>query len=154
IVSLSLRTSEIFNVCKKGNEHGIIFCGLTLILLDLQSYPHSIIFSLPFFLRIQQPWGTGHQTAYLNTSSVYWPLRNNNNISEYYYKNRWTPQTAATATLPRLSTLDVANNYRKSSLWFKDRSYLSLRFAKLSYSLPSSLVKKVRMDDIEIIATG
>src|SRR5699024_5451366 len=98
--------------------------------------------------------GTAHQTAYLNTSSVYWPLRNNNNISEYYYKNRWTPQTAATATLPRLSTLDIANNYRKSSLWLKDRSYLSLRFAKLSYSLPTSLVKKVKMDNIEIIATG
>lgn len=98
--------------------------------------------------------GTGNQTAYLTTSSVYWPLRDNNNISEYYYKNRWTPQTASTATLPRLSTLDVSNNYRESSLWLADRSYLSLRFAKLSYSLPASLVKRVKMDDIEILATG
>jgi hypothetical protein len=98
--------------------------------------------------------GTGRQTAYLNTSSVYWPLRDNNNISTYYYKNRWTPQTASTATLPRLSTLDVANNYRESSLWLEDRSYLSLRFAKLSYSLPASFVKRCKMDEIEIIATG
>lgn len=98
--------------------------------------------------------GTGKQTAYLNTSSVYWPLRNNNNISEYYYKHRWTPQTASTATLPRLSTLDVANNYRTSSLWLKDRSYLALRFAKLSYSLPSSLVQRVKMDDVEIVLSG
>lgn len=36
--------------------------------------------------------GTGNYSAVLNTKSMYWPLINNTNISQYAYDNRWTPQ--------------------------------------------------------------
>src|SRR5699024_2765139 len=31
--------------------------------------------------------GAGHMTTYLNTESTYWPLRDNNTISKYYYNH-------------------------------------------------------------------
>lgn len=98
--------------------------------------------------------GTGQYTGYLNTKSVYWPLRKNSTISNYYYAHRWTPETAGSATLPRLTTTENSNNFRMNDLWLVDRSYLKLRSLQISYSLPASLVDKVKMDAIRVIAEG
>lgn len=59
--------------------------------------------------------------------------------------NRWTPTTAATATYPRLSLGDNANNYQSSSFWTRAGSYLRLKTVELGYSLPQSLVSKVKL---------
>jgi len=58
--------------------------------------------------------GVTNISRVLNTASVYWPLRNNTNISEWYLNDntRWTETTKETANLPRLSTLANANNFR------------------------------------------
>jgi TonB-linked SusC/RagA family outer membrane protein len=99
--------------------------------------------------------GVGQMTAYLNTKSVYWPLgADNNSISTYYYNHRWTPQTASTATLPRLTTEDSPNNFRTNSIWLVNGSFLKLRDVKLSYTLPTALVNKLRMDEITFVARG
>ena len=60
--------------------------------------------------------GTGNYSAVLNTKSMYWPLINNTNISQYAYDNRWTPQNQ-NAKFPRLSSQSNANNYQTSTLW-------------------------------------
>lgn len=98
--------------------------------------------------------GTGNHTAYLNTQSVYWPVRANNTISNYYYNNRWTPETSATATFPRLTTVNNDNNYRPNSVWLVDKSYIKLRTLEVSYSLPISFVESLNMDTIRIMAKG
>jgi len=50
--------------------------------------------------------GIGNYSVYANTRHVFWPMYGNANISTFS-DNRWTPQTAATATLPRISTNQV-----------------------------------------------
>ncbi|MFG6385615.1 MAG: SusC/RagA family TonB-linked outer membrane protein [Muribaculaceae bacterium] len=79
--------------------------------------------------------GTGRYTAYLNTTSMYWPLINNTNISQYAYDNRWTPENQD-ALFPALSSQSNANNYQASTLWLRDRSFLKLRNLEVYYNLP------------------
>ncbi len=88
--------------------------------------------------------GTGKYSGMLNTRGMYWPLIGNTNISQYAYDNRWTPETAETALYPRLSSNSNDNNYRNSTLWLVDRSYLKLRNVELYYKLPASCFKTVK----------
>lgn len=98
--------------------------------------------------------GTGQYTAYLNTQSVYWPLRKNNTISKYYYANRWTAQTAETATLPRLTATENSNNFRPNDIWLVDKSFIKLRSLQIFYELPDHLVDRIKMDDIRLMIEG
>ncbi|MBC7651971.1 MAG: SusC/RagA family TonB-linked outer membrane protein, partial [Deinococcales bacterium] len=54
--------------------------------------------------------------------------------------DRWTPATSTTAVFPRLSSTDNLNNYRFSSLWQRDGSFVKLRSAEIGYSLPAKLI--------------
>ena len=58
--------------------------------------------------------------------------------------NRWTPETAETATYPRLTA--GGNNYNmgngwNSSLWMRSGNYLRLKNISLGYNLPETLCK-------------
>ena len=58
--------------------------------------------------------------------------------------NRWTPETAATATFPRLSA--GGNNYNRgngwnSSFWFRSGNYFRLKNISLGYTLPESFCR-------------
>lgn len=88
--------------------------------------------------------GTGNYSAVLNTKSMYWPLINNTNISQYAYDNRWTPENQ-NAKFPRLSSQSNANNYQTSTLWLADRSFLKLRNLEVYYKLPASLLAKTKI---------
>lgn len=101
--------------------------------------------------------GVGNYSRYLNTRSVYWPLRNNvSNISKWYLadKIRWTPETADIANVPRLSTLDNANNFRASTQWLEDASFLKLRNVNIYYNLPQRWVSAMCMNDAQIYLRG
>jgi TonB-linked SusC/RagA family outer membrane protein len=56
--------------------------------------------------------------------------------------NRWTPETAATATLPRLTAGGNSYNlnpaYLYTSLWVQSGNYIRLKSASLAYTLPES----------------
>ena len=86
--------------------------------------------------------GTGRYTGVLNTKSMYMPLVGNTTISQYYYDNRWTPETAETAKFPALSSSSNANNYNTNTLWMFDRSFFKLRNIELYYNFPKSLLLK------------
>lgn len=88
--------------------------------------------------------GAANYTAYLNTTSMYWPLINNTNIGQYYFENRWTPETAETAKYPRLTSETNDNNFRYNSVWLADRSFLKLRNIEVYYHLPKMLLAKTR----------
>lgn len=90
--------------------------------------------------------GAGKYTANLNTKSMYWPLINNTNISQYAYDNRWTPDNQ-NARFPRLSSQSNANNYRNSTLWLADRSFLKLRNLEIYYHLPKSFLQQTKIVD-------
>ncbi len=59
--------------------------------------------------------GVGNYTAILS-GTYYRPLVDNTTISNYVYRNRWTPETP-NARFPRLTTETVDNNLQTSSLW-------------------------------------
>ena len=52
--------------------------------------------------------------------------------------NRWTPETADTALLPRLSAGGNAYNHYASTFWLKDGDFIRLRNVELGYTLPES----------------
>lgn len=97
--------------------------------------------------------GVANRTIYLSAQSIFWPLIGNSSISEFS-ANRWTPATAETATLPRLTTLDNNNNYRPNSIWLADGSYLKLRSVMLHYSFPQHVASKLKLSSIRLIARG
>ena len=97
--------------------------------------------------------GTANQSVYLNTPSVFWPLKANTNISTFS-DNSWTPATSSTATLPRLTTLDNDNNFRANSTWIENGSYLKLRTAEVYYELPEKSIKKFKLSKARIFVRG
>ncbi len=88
--------------------------------------------------------GTGRYTGVLTTKSMYKPLVGNTTISQYYYDNRWTPETAETAKFPALSSSSNANNYNTNTLWMFDRSFFKLRNIEVYYNFPKSLLAKTK----------
>jgi TonB-linked SusC/RagA family outer membrane protein len=97
--------------------------------------------------------GIAHQTDYLNTRSVFRPLVNQNSITTNF-ANRWTPETAETATLPRLTMLENENNYRKNDIWLTDVSYLKLRYLEVYYKFPESLLNKIKTKSLTTYLRG
>ena len=64
-------------------------------------------------------------------SSQYW-VSGTNKYSDVVL-GRWTPETASTATYPRLSTNSVTNNFRNSTFWSYDNNRFDLRRVQLTY---------------------
>ena len=52
--------------------------------------------------------------------------------------NRWTPETAQTALLPRLSAGGNNYNHYASTFWLKDGDFIRLRNVEVGYTLPES----------------
>ena len=88
--------------------------------------------------------GVAGVTVSLLDSPLYQPLGSDGYTISLTYLGReipWTPETAATATMPRLTTQSGANNYRSSSLYYRDGSFLKLRNLGISYTIPRSLMR-------------
>lgn len=68
--------------------------------------------------------------------------------------NRWTPQTAATADYPRLSSKNNLNNYQFSSFWQRDGSFVKLRSTEVGYTLPTSLSNRININSVRFFVNG
>lgn len=97
--------------------------------------------------------GVSNVSEMLNTKDIFWPLYNNGNISTFS-NDRWTPETAATATLPRLTPERNNNNYIASTVWQRDASYLKLRTLEFYYNLPSNIINKVKLNKAKLFVRG
>lgn len=82
--------------------------------------------------------GNGQQgsDAYYN-GNYFWVQGDSKYSAEVL--NRWTPQTAATATYPRLSSQNNNNNFRNSTQWLYKDNFFNLNRVQLTYSLPSAI---------------
>ena len=96
--------------------------------------------------------GVGNYTAILS-GTYYHPLVDNTTISNYVYRNRWTPETP-NARFPRLTTETVDNNLQTSSLWLADRSFLKLRNCEVYYKLPSSWLNRFWVKNAKLYVRG
>ncbi|MDO6425133.1 hypothetical protein Q4521_21825, partial [Saccharophagus degradans] len=64
--------------------------------------------------------------------------------------NRWTPETAATATKPVLHLNDYAHSKQSSTLTYADGSYVRLKSAEISYRFTKGLVKKLGLKSAQV----
>lgn len=67
--------------------------------------------------------------------------------------NYWTP-TRTNTNIPRLDAADYNNNNRLSDRYVENGSYLRLRNVQIGYTLPSSLVKKVMLQNVRVYLSG
>ena len=77
-------------------------------------------------------------------------------LMQYFVDGRWTPETAATATLPRLSFSGTENNTKFSDFWLKNASYLRLKNLEFGYSFKttSGVVKRMGITKLRIFVNG
>jgi hypothetical protein len=97
--------------------------------------------------------GAANTTIYLNTKSVFWPLRGENTISSFS-DNRWSPSNTSSATLPRLSMEESLNNYRANTVWLNNGSFLKLRSLEFYYRIPEKITSKVKLAQSRIYVRG
>jgi len=67
--------------------------------------------------------------------------------------DRWTPETGATATYPRL-TIGNSHNYAESSFWIRSGNYFRLKNVQVAYHFPASFAEKLRLNGLEIFANA
>jgi TonB-linked SusC/RagA family outer membrane protein len=80
------------------------------------------------------------------------PFSTKGNAYNYAF-DRWTANSQE-ASLPRLSTVDNANNYQSNTLWLRSADYLKLRNIELGYKLPENVLKSLNMDNIRFFVRG
>ena len=110
--------------------------------------------------------GAGKSSFFINGSTVY-SFKNSQwgNILTNLVKDRYVDaETAATlgipanenpnASYPRLSYGGNDNNYRASTYWLRDGSYLRLKTLEVGYTLPKSIVNKMRFNKIRVFFIG
>ncbi len=98
--------------------------------------------------------GVANNNIYLSGPS-YWSYQTNGTGQAYTNAlNRWTPTNAANATYPRLSYGTNTNNYAVSSYWMRNGNFIRLKNAEIGYSLPKSLIGKIKLEQVRIFING
>jgi TonB-linked SusC/RagA family outer membrane protein len=74
-----------------------------------------------------------------------------------YLIGRWTPETAGTATYPRLTLGFNANNtpfLNNSSFWTHSGEYLRIRNIDMGYTFPYGITKRIKVAGLRIFANA
>ena len=87
--------------------------------------------------------GNGQFGAYGMKNSSYYYMSGDSKYS-VNARGRWTPETAATATHPRLTTLSNANDAANSTFWLYSTDRFNLRKVQLTYDFPESILAKLK----------
>jgi hypothetical protein len=96
--------------------------------------------------------GVTGNTVYLGGTQFH-AFQNNGKVAPIAL-DRWTPETAASATYPRLTASNNLNNYRFSSFWQRDGSFVKLRSVELGYSLSEKWVKRFKISKARFFVNG
>jgi TonB-linked SusC/RagA family outer membrane protein len=78
----------------------------------------------------------------------------NRSLLQYMSDGRWTPETAATATYPRMSLAGATYNAKPSDFWLKDASYLRLKNIELGYNIKAKALSSVGIDNLRAYVNG
>ncbi len=71
-----------------------------------------------------------------------------------YIIGRWTPETAATATYPRLTPGININNDVASSFWMKNGDYFRIKNAEVGYTLPLKFTNHIKISSVRFFVNG
>ena len=88
----------------------------------------------------------------MKNNSYYW-VKGDGKYSEVV-RNRWTPETAATATYPRLTTTDGANNFRASDFWMYKNDRFNLTQVQLTYQMPEKVLEGTFIKGLSFFANA
>lgn len=77
----------------------------------------------------------------------------NNGYLNQFSVDRWTPATP-NADYPRLVLTDRGNNTQNSDFWLRSGDYLRLKNVELGYSLPQSLLKRLKLSQVRFFVSG
>jgi hypothetical protein len=89
---------------------------------------------------------------YMNSSPYVW-IQNSVKYSDEALK-RWTPETAATAIYPRLSSGGNSNNYQNSTFWLMKGDYFRLNRVQVTYDIPKKLIQTWPTKEISLYVRG
>ena len=92
----------------------------------------------------------GHNT--LNGNS-YYQMYGENKYSAMA-RECWTPETAATATMPRLTATNGANNYVTSDFWMYSTDRFDIDKIQLTYDFPKSIINGPVVKGLQIYVSG
>ena len=88
----------------------------------------------------------------MKDNSYYW-MSGDSKYSEIA-RNRWTPETAATATYPRLTTTNGANNLRTSDFWIYKNDRFNLSQVQLTYAMPQNVLRGTIIKGLSFFANA
>lgn len=96
---------------------------------------------------------TGSYGGYgMKNSSYYW-VYGDGKYSEVV-RDRWTEETAETATYPRLTTKSGSNNFRNSDYWLFRKDRINLARVQLTYDLPDNILDDFFIKDLSVYING
>lgn len=89
------------------------------------------------------------------SSNVRFTENNNGNNFFDFQLNRWTPETAATATWPTLHSLGNAFiSYKTNDYLLQNTSYIKFRNAQISWQIPTKWTSKLKLSELQIYFNG
>lgn len=75
-------------------------------------------------------------------------------LLQYMADGRWTPETADTATYPRMTLTGRANNTKNSDFWLRDASYIRLKNLEMGYNFKNQFLKKMGIGNLKAFLNG
>lgn len=97
--------------------------------------------------------GIANYDVYLD-GYLFQPFINNANILDWAADGRWTEQTQATATYPRLTTQANPNNYQRSTFWVRSADFIKLKNVELGYTFHKGFIRKAGMEEVKLFISG
>ncbi len=107
--------------------------------------------------------GAGKSTFFIDGPSVYaFSSGTWGNILSDLVENRWIDSSISNnpatenpnASYPRWSYVGSGNNFRQSTYWLRNGSYLRLKTLEIGYSLPKSMVNKIHFNSMRLFFIG
>ncbi len=135
----TINNRDQVNLGKNGSFGAPLTLGINLTL----KYKNFTLFML----------GNGQFGAYGMKNSGYYYMSGDAKYS-VNARGRWTPETAATATHPRLTTLRHDNNAAASTFWMYSTDRFNLRKVQLTYDFPKEMWEGKVVKGLSIYLNG
>lgn len=101
--------------------------------------------------------GAARTSTFLDVEGM-WPFQleyPNYNVMREYYDNRWIDGVDnSDAKYPAVINGNNPNNYRTSTLYLKDASYLRLKVAEIGYNFKKSVTQSLSVEGLRLFVNG
>lgn len=100
--------------------------------------------------------GAGRTSLYLNGPSImpFMKGQGSYNILREFYDHRWTPDNMDNAKYPAATDDINPNNYRFSTAYQRNASYIRLRNAEVGYTFPTQISHRIGIEQLRLFVNG